>query len=273
MAREGFRGMMAALAPTFMQGQGTWAQMFLYALGLEMDGVAEWGLEGMQARHPNVADPSAFPYLGRDRGIFRGFAEPDSAYKIRLRKHAGTKLIAGHPWSIVRSVWDYFTGSIVQVATVSDLTGNWYVKDYDGAESIFWKANNFNWQNAPATEWGRFLTIVYLDQAPACTREGLWGAGGAGSTWGDGGLWGTNGITSQAVDIREIIRENMPQGTTCAWIIFEFSGVGSFNPGDVASTDGHWRAWSKGPGTKVPSRTATARYADGTNQALVISES
>lgn len=251
-----WRTFLYQIAPSFLRGP--WAQKFLWSFGLSLDGVQDWMNQGLNARMPSLADPSALPLLGRDRGIPQGFSEPPEAFALRIRDAFGDARTRGSAWSVVRQLRAYFTGHDVHIATVT-AKGTWVLKAVDGAESILKRLGNFNWENDPPTRWARYWVIIW--PGALWTDEGTWGDG---ALWGDGGTWGTTATAAQGSSMREIVRTRKPAGMTCVRIIVALD-PDSFDPTDLGEPNGTWK--DDGyyvSGVKRPARLASARYFDGT---------
>lgn len=247
------------IAPGFLK-RGERGQALLFSLGLVLDGLAEWALQGVLARFPYKAPPTALPALGRDRRIVKGFDETNGAYRVRLVKWLDSWRKAGHAYSVLEQLAGVLAPHEVRIRIVTN-TGLWYERDSDG--TLSWSrgdSNAWNWDDAPEL-WSRFWVIIYpLDDV--WEPEDVWGVG----TWGDGGTWGTTAELSQVAAVRSLIRTWKPAHARCEWIVIAFDDA-TFDPSDDSTypIDGTWGPWGEvGTDPRTPSRYASARYWDGT---------
>lgn len=266
MSGSGWRGMITALAPTFLQGP--YAQKFLYAPGLILDAVTEFAIEGVNARYPTIGTPTALPFIGRDRGIIRGFDEPDASYASRLLRAIDDWTTAGNYQSILNQVRGYLTGYAV-LARMVNTRGTWASLTSDGVFSLVRRVGNWNWRNESPEQWARSWLVLY-PPSDLWVAEGTWGDG---QKYGDGGTWGTTATSEQVASVQQICRTFKPGGTRLDWIIIALD-PSSFDPAGAPGAplpDGTWGWWGKDvSGVVRPSRLASARYWDGTSHTPVV---
>ena len=234
-----------------------------YSLGLLMDAYLTRLLQGLRARWPSHAMPSALPFLGRDRRIVRGINESAESYAARLLRWLDDHRIRGNPYALMEQLRAYCQAD-VRIRTV-DMRGNWYTIERDGTKSVSLQQGNWDWDGADASRWSRFWVIIYP------TSDGLpWEARPVG--WDDGDWWGDPSLTlgttataNQASTVKSIVRDWQPDGTRCEWIIIAFDDT-SFAPDDSSPPlpDGTWGKWGKlVSGNYEESRDETARYWKG----------
>lgn len=245
----------------------TWGARFLHGLAMMFDGASEWGLQGLRARLPTKATPTALAAIGRDRLIAKGYQETDAAYALRLKRWLDDWKIAGNPVAILQQLQAFFAPQKPRIRTVSN-KGTWFTIETDGTIVIHRLQGNWNWDgNTAATYWWRFWVIVYPNSVspPIFDDEDNWGDAG---NWGDASeSWGL-GIPSAHMDsMRALIGTWKPEGTYCVGLIAAFDNA-SFDPtaasGSAGMPDGTWGAYSKiVGGVAVPSRLETARYSEG----------
>jgi len=88
-----FRDRVKTLCPAWLQdGVG---ERIMYDLGLSADANLEKLVQGVRARLPTRAAPSALPVLGADRVIGRGLTESDDSYRMRLQRAFEAWQLAG----------------------------------------------------------------------------------------------------------------------------------------------------------------------------------
>ena len=237
---------------------------FLYALAAICDGGMQWLVEGIRARFPEVATPTALPLLGRDRRIIRGPEETDAGYATRLIPWLDVWRVAGSAEALTSQLQAFlFPGHpMVRIVTRGGL---WHTLTPGAAVQVVQsQPNNWDWDSLThpenATRWGDFWIIVYEPHYPT---DGRWGDGT--SFWGEDKVFGQNTSKANAAALRALVKQWKPAGTRCVNIIFAYN-ASSFDPaaapGAAGMPDGRWGFWSKldGSGNKVRSRRADARY-------------
>lgn len=254
-----FRDSMRNFIPPWLSArtsiEKTTAFRFLYCIAWLADIGTEHAVQALQARYPGLGTPTALPYIGRDRRIFRGFAENDASYSSRLVNWLSTHKRAGNPFGIMHEVQAYLTPYTPMMRIVNN-SGTWYTLNPDGTEAVHetWVTSladsNWNWDDDGAHPI-RFALIIYSDQGPF-TKDRKWGDGGK---WGDGRTWGTSATREQVDTIKAIIAARKNAGDVCEQIIIAFDPA-SFDPtaaqGSPGLPDGNWNLW--------PNRLSTARY-------------
>lgn len=230
---------------------------------------------------PTKCDPTALPYIGRDRIMPQGAGETTAHYRVRLQ----TSLIewqqfSGNAWGVMRqcrnqllpnmpsmrhvsntNVWDMFIdGADVSQPPIhanrGDLTWQW-----DGASG---ESADAHPAGLPA--WWRFWLVIY-SIAPTvwCTSLGTWG--GTGKKWGDAAVsWGFNNPSAIFQSLAFATTTWKSASSWCRWMIISFDGTlfdpnitndGTHNP---AGTFGRWSRIVNGQ--YVAARYANARYAN-----------
>ncbi len=245
-----FRDHALRIAPPWLRS-GNGARV-LYTLGATLDSAQDWLWQGIQARMPLVATPTALSAIGRDRRITRGYAETDAAYAGRLAGYLQAWARAGTARGIMDQVAGYLAPASVDLRIVTN-SGMWYARAADG--TFTWEAHttpsNWDWDGDTAS-WFRFWLIIYSPWA----AEDTWGSG----TWGDGGAWGTTADPGYVSAIRGIVGTWKAAHAKCEWIIEAFNPA-TFDP-SAPEPDGTWGTWSDSD-PRVPTRLATARYWSG----------
>lgn len=206
----------------------------LYAKGLILDALTDWLSIGVKARFPDQAPPDALGFIGNDRQIDRGPAEPDSGYKTRLRRASDTWRNAGGGRTILTQLAAYFTG-IAQppLRLVSD-SSVWHV--YDWATGLVARSKpspaNWIWDSLTGVRWWRGWVIIDSSSGPWTRHK--WGSGGK---WGSSGTtWGSSATKQEVISIARIINKwkpahvatsfpatDAPQGVV--WVVVCFSST------------------------------------------------
>jgi hypothetical protein len=95
--------------------------------------LADGAALAVRARFPSVAPSDAFPYLGQDRTVYQGFAEPIASYSLRLEQWLDLLPYEGFPAGMMCALLGYCIpatwtalapGSSCLVRTVDD-SSNW----------------------------------------------------------------------------------------------------------------------------------------------------
>lgn len=265
LPRRQFRDAMRAMVPPWLSDRGPRALntgfKLVWTVGMALDGVVDWMVQGTQARMPGLGTPTALDMSGRDRGVLRGVVEGDEAYALRQQRWLQARRLQGHPLELLRQVRGYLNED-VKCRTV-DHSGNWHTIDVGGAESWIQIPGSWDWDGNPVP-WARGWVILY---APAhwIQWEHFWTGGE--TPWG-GFLAGDNYTLGQtapydvAEDVREIVRTWKPQHMRVVNIIVAFDPA-SFDPGNPATwPDGTWGNYTTG-NPAVEARPSTARYWEG----------
>ena len=95
--------------------------------------LADGAALAVRARFPSVAPSDAFPYLGQDRTVYNGFAEPIASYSLRLQQWLDLLAYEGLPTGMMCALLGYCIpatwtalspGTSCLVRTVDD-SSNW----------------------------------------------------------------------------------------------------------------------------------------------------
>lgn len=246
-----FRTIFKHLVPSWLiEGDG---ERVLWTLAILKDATLERMRQGLEARMPTRAGPSALALLGDDRGIPRGRSETDAHYARRLiawRYPRGHR-VRGSAFALLEQIGVYWGG--VKCWTIS-ARGNLHERTAAGVESYSY-GNAWDWDGAPSTpRWARFWVLV----GPIVGVE-------AHPDFGDAELWsedaptvGQTGVTPGDVRaMRDLFRGQRPwkpAGTRAEWLIVSFDGT---HP----APDATWAQWSVDvAGVREPSRDDAFRY-------------
>jgi hypothetical protein len=77
------------------------------SMAIQYDSLSDAAALAVRARFPSVAPPDAFPYLGQDRTIYQGFAEPQASYILRLQQWLDLLPYEGFPSGIMCALLGY----------------------------------------------------------------------------------------------------------------------------------------------------------------------
>jgi hypothetical protein len=236
---------------------------FLWSLVAPLDDAMEALIQGIRAPQPGQGTPTAFPLIGRSRGIIRGYGETDASYTLRLIGWLDRWRIAGTAEAVARAVQDYIVSKPkVRVITRS---GVWVTAETDG--SITRTTAAWNWDATTNPEragyWSELWVVIY--PTPWAVAPG---------SWGDGGLWGTGdgfGLGHQVTRIeydaiRGLLAQWKSAHTKISAVIWT-SDATLFDPATPGSLpNGSWGDWSTtGAAARVPNsrNLTTCRYWEG----------
>lgn len=77
------------------------------SMSIQFDSLSDGAALAVRARFPSVAPPDAFPYLGQDRTVYQGFAEPQASYILRLQQWLDLLPYEGFPSGIMCAMLGY----------------------------------------------------------------------------------------------------------------------------------------------------------------------
>lgn len=166
-----FRTIWRHLIPgNFHGGDGELVQ---YVEGLTADAFAEACKQTATLMFPSVAPSDALEKIGADRGIPRGFAEPEASYRERLvawRFPRGHR-IRGNAVGLLEQIAAVFGGA-VEAQTI-DARGTRYTWGEDGSSTVE-RGVTWDWDGEALTpNWARFWVVVRPEGAARQTIEDL----------------------------------------------------------------------------------------------------
>lgn len=217
-----FRGGAQELCPPWLLN---WAgARYVYSQAIQLDATAELLRLGVLQRFPEYAQPGALPYLGRDKGIFRGLTESDENYARRLRQFKSTWRFAGNAPTLLRQLWELQRPHAVRMRyVVNGYTGpassgtqfaDWWTceGDVNGDPVLTYERvspSNWDWDGSYGKNI-RFWIIIYrTDFEPA-----VWGV--PPYSWAEPGLsWGADPDSSRdwIADTFAIVRKFKAAGS------------------------------------------------------------
>jgi hypothetical protein len=261
MTMKGFRDSFREYTPSWLQNRPALnvAYRFLWSMIVPLDLMMQAIFEGLKAAWPGVGTPTAFPYIGRSRGILRGEAESDTSYATRLIAWLDTWKDAGSDAVLAGQIQSYL-GNTPMVRIV-DRAGHWTTIASDGTVTTNDAAWDWDSHSNPerAGYWSELWIIVYptewaITGTTLASLVGLWGTGT--------GLGTGHAVPRAAVDaILSLVATWKGAHTYVRAIIWSYDGTlfDPTNPGSLP--DGYWGNWSKNvSGNRRPSRSSSARY-------------
>ncbi len=281
MART-FREVFPFLLPSWwLEGEGG---LIAYSIMSFLDIAAQKVRDGLTARMPRTAGPSALALIEDERMILRGRDETDAHFAERLTQwrtgHHSHKA-RGMPWALLNQIAEYVGGArcytldqhrhvfVRGAETVgtggvgSDLV---YVRDAECTTGDYQPVFVFDTQD-PAVHWSKFWVVLcanpqlpWLVAAPDFGDADLWG----GAIGTPGYCVGLAGWTpADTLAIRKLFRGAhawRPGGTQPEWLVIQLT---DWESGADVQTDGsgYYEHWSRNDsGTQVPTRSTDHRY-------------
>lgn len=284
MARN-FRELVPFKVPPFLlEGDGG---AILHSLAMLKDITLQRVRDGLTARFPTKAGPSALALISADRMILRGRFETDAHHAERLtqwRTGHHSHRARGMAWALLDQIFNYVredspTGgarcwtidarlaahyrgvdafdSLTFDPSEGDDAAEAWTDDYQGA----WTWDGLD----PDVHWSRFWVVLnanpelpWIEEAPDFGDADLWG-GAIGTLGYCVGLVGWNPTDTLAM--RKLTRSKhpwRPGGTQPEWLVIsliDWTVAGEVQP------DATWEHWSSNvAGTQTPTRSTDARY-------------
>jgi hypothetical protein len=243
-----FRDMSDAISPTWLNGPV--GQRYRYSMAVLYDALADAAGYANLARFPRTCPPDAFPLIGADRQIDRGFLETDGSYANRLIQWLDLWRAAGSPMGVLLAILGLFLPTSITVRTV-DNSSNWntyliganpfpITAAVPTPPTYVQGGGNWNW-DGNTVPWWRTWIILYV--GPLGWSVGPhWGDGGK---WGDPGrLWGLSGpLPGQIATLLAVIKKWKPAHCQILNVILT-ANTARFDPAHAAgggvNPDGTW---------------------------------
>ena len=241
-----FRSLWRFLIPrNFQNGDG---EALLYTQGWFQDAFAESCRQTASLMFPSVCPSDALPKIGADRGIPRGFAEPDASYRRRLiewRGQLGHRGRGGAP-ALLQQIAAVFGGA-VEAQTI-DARGTRYTRapGDDGTAVTVERGVSWNWDGEALTpNWARFWVVLKVDGSALWPSfdDGAWGE----TVDADDGvcLAGSGIHAGQIHAVKRIAKVGRlswtPAGRRPIYLVLYFGGDAYPAP------DGTWDEWANRP--------------------------
>ena len=223
----------------------------LYAFGLLLDAAVQTTLEGVRASLPSLADPSALPYIGRDRRIPRGPYQTPAQYAAALAEWLNLWHRAGGTYTLARALQLYLDPGLPRVRLVNRQSV-WSTLESDGSLThVHPPSPNWDWDSVsnptyasdPDHEHDGWV-IVY---APHFDTDGYWGDGLSfwGQTDAEGNhlAFGHNTSVPNTEQVRQLIHTFKGAHTRVVMVIWSYDDT-AFDPaalpGALGMPDGTW---------------------------------
>lgn len=229
-----FRDELASNLPTWLNGY--WGGRYVYPMGLFLDIWADATIFAVQARFPDGAPEDAFTWLAQDRQIDRGFQEPISSYKERLKLWLDLWRRAGSAESVMVALGGYIAPSVATMRTVSNSSAWDTIEAGESPPPVHtlvsppnwdWDSAVYNHKTADPTDpeytakWYRAWVVIYPPSS-------LWVKDlkcGTGIICGSGFACGYSGTTDEGRSIKEQVRKWKPAHATIVNIMLAFDST------------------------------------------------
>lgn len=160
MAVRTYRDRLLASLPPWLQ-LGNNAKL-MYALGVQLDAMADALIAGVRARYPGAYGFESLPYIGRERRIRRGLLETDASYAARLIRWLDDHRRRGGPYALLAQLHAFYAPNNFPIDLVyrngrrfrMDVAGNIARDDIDFRPDT-WPARWARW-------WLFYWTDAYL---------------------------------------------------------------------------------------------------------------
>lgn len=240
----------------------------LFVIALMADILIEVLVQGARAAFPGIGTPTALTYIGRSRGIVRGFGESDVSYAEILRQWLDLWPDAGMPELIARLIQRYMGGNL-RVRYVerrhSTSSARFTTINPDGTVSVV-DDTTWNWDETQFPEradfWSDFWIIVYVTDGRWPIYDDFFGTDWI-AAWGDPNNGGTGHNVPRSVvsDVNGIISFWKGAHSYCRSVVFT-NDESIFVPGSLGVTfpNGYWANWSRisNEDVQVPARAITS---------------
>jgi hypothetical protein len=191
-----FRDSLRKLSPRWLQG--AIGGRLLYSMAVQMDALADACVEAVKLRYPGAAPSEALSYIGRDRRMSRGIAEPDDTYAARLRGWLDAHAGRGGPYAMLAQIRAHYLPTTFSAQLVYR-SGRRYSMDTSGVVTV--DTIPFDINDVPE-KWARFW-LFYAWPFPV-DADGTWDSAGL---WDDGGVWDSTLSSLEVADLRLVPRE------------------------------------------------------------------
>lgn len=238
---------------------------FMWAVGTALDVVVQQAQDGVLQRFPLFCTEEALTWIGRDRGIRRGFAESSESYRARLVRWRSIRRRAGTAWGVLENVQSYFLPQVpvVRLVTGGTTAAQWWTLGSDGSFSFVRRTpSNWDWDSAdPNTATidtqRPFHIIIYQDPSDPLS---LFPPLGTTASQDPTRTRGTSGLALAAGDLLRLATERKQGGTWCRGVIIAHD-LSLFSPTGSGANypNGTWYRYSD-PATYLPVRARDARY-------------
>lgn len=259
----GFRTAIRRILPPWLRDrvtiQKTTGYRLLASYACLLDAAMQVAIEGLQSTLPRFGTPTALPFHGRDRRIFRGPNQTHADYAAQLTEWLLYWREAGNAWSLTRNLQKYLSPGNPKIRVVTR-NGFWTTLLPDGSLE-FHRNSAWNWDSVThpgnSGKWWHIWVIVY---EPHLSTAGTWGIDA--DKWGQEKAFGNETSKANVEMIKTLIQQWKGAHAHVVSLIWTYDAT-KFDPTVNASfpTDGLWGFWHKIVSNQgIESRFANARY-------------
>lgn len=212
-----------------------------YTEGIVLDAFQESCHQTAKLMLPSVCPSDALNRIGADRGIPRGFAEPDASYRERLRRwrYPRGHRIRGSAPGLLEQVEATLAGTIHQTI---DKRGTRYTHGTDGAE----RGVSWDWDGEALTpNWAKFWVVVKSTSRPPSTFAEDEAAEAVFDEDEDGCFAGEDIHPGEIAAVRQLCKVGrlswVPAGRRPIYLVIWFEGE------TYPAPDGTWDSWGNRP--------------------------
>lgn len=129
-------------------------------IGSQIDVEVDRNTEGLRKRFPSAASTQALGFIGRERRILRGPAEPSDVYAARLITWWDAHRLRGGPYALLTQLYEFFLTSLNVPMQVVANSGTRHSVDTSGVitrDAVVWSGDG-----AYPTKWGRIFIFYSL---------------------------------------------------------------------------------------------------------------
>jgi hypothetical protein len=233
---KNFRTIWKFLVPGFLQrGHGEIVQ---HVKGLMLDASLEAAYQTALLMLPSRCPSDALEKIGADRGIPRGFSEPEASYRERLRRWRWPRghRVRGNASGLLEQIAAVFAGA--GIFQTIDVRGTRYTQGAGAAE----RGVTWDWDGQALTpNWARFWIYIAptgVKPWPVLTEDG----GGWGPIENPDVCFDMKGVhPGQIAAVRTLCKVGrlswVPAGRRAIYLVTDVNGEGFPEP------DGTWNDW------------------------------
>ena len=203
-----FRDSILRIAPPWLQAYV--GSRLLYIDGILLDSITDWLSSGVKARFPDEAPEDALGYIGNDRSLEQGPAEPVAHFRTRLREAVDTLKNAGGGRTLLSELAAHFDGiGEPPMRLVSD-SSVWHEYNWGTGLTTRTKVtpSNWLWDLEAGFRWWRGWVIIDSSGGPWGTYD--WDD--PDKTWDEPSLtWDSTATPDDVEGVRRIVRRWKPE--------------------------------------------------------------
>lgn len=158
MSTPTYRDSLRLFTPAWLQR--TNADKLLWAITLQLDGLADAVVAGVKLRFPGLYTYESLPYIGRERRIRRGRFESSATYAGRLQRWLEDHKTRGGPYALLAQLYAHYAPNNFVIHLLYK-SGRRFVMDASGSITVD--------AVPPAVlqpQWARWTLYYFTDEWP-----------------------------------------------------------------------------------------------------------